>query len=141
VSAQLFQVPVRSPDQTGEKGGEKKMDHSIVHIEISTTDLPKAQKFYSQLFNWKITAWEGTSDYLMFETGKEPGGGIQKVDRVNPGDGVLIYVLVEDIEKTLSKAKELGGKIVKEKTEIPNVGWFGLLSDLDGNTIGIFKGK
>jgi len=117
------------------------MDHPIVHIEISTTDLPKAQKFYSQLFNWKITVWEGTSDYLMFETGKEPGGGIQKVDRVNPGDGVLIYVLVEDIEKTLSKAKELGGKIVKEKTEIPNVGWFGLLSDLDGNTIGIFKGK
>jgi hypothetical protein len=117
------------------------MDNSIVHIEISTKDLPKAQKFYSQLFNWKITGWEGSSDYLMFETGKEPGGGIQKVDKVRPGDGVLIYVQVEDIEKTLSKAKELGGKIVKEKTEIPNVGWFGLLSDLDGNTIGIFKGK
>ena len=31
-------------------------------------------------------------------------------------------VLVEDIEKTLNKAKELGGKIVKENTEIPNVG-------------------
>ena len=117
------------------------MDHPIVHIEISTTDLKKAEKFYSQLFNWKITGWEGSSDYLMFETGKEPGGGIQKVDKVNPGDGVLIYVMVDDIEKTLSKAKELGGKIVKEKTEIPNVGWFGLLSDLDGNTIGIFKGK
>jgi len=117
------------------------MDNSIVHIEILSKDLPKAQKFYSQLFNWKITGWEGSSDYLMFETGKEPGGGIQKVDKVNPGDGVLIYILVEDIEKTLCKAKELGGKIVKEKTEIPNVGWFGLLSDLDGNTIGVFKGK
>lgn len=117
------------------------MDYPIVHIEISSTDLSKAQRFYSQLFNWKITGWEGSSDYLMFETGKEPGGGIQKVDKVNPGDGVLIYVLVEDIEKTLQKAKELGGKIVKEKTEIPNVGWFGLLADLDGNTIGVFKGK
>jgi predicted enzyme related to lactoylglutathione lyase len=117
------------------------MDHPIVHIEISSTDLTKAQKFYSQLFNWKITAWGGSSDYLMFETGKEPGGGIQKVDKVRPGDGVLIYVMVEDIEKTLSKAKELGGKIVKEKTEIPNVGWFGLLTDLDGNTIGVFKAK
>jgi len=117
------------------------MDNSIVHIEISTTDLSKAQKFYSQLLNWKITGWEGSSDYLMFETGKEPGGGIQKVDKVRPDDGVLIYILVEDIEKTLNKAKELGGKIVKEKTEIPQVGWFGLFADLGGNTIGVFKGK
>jgi len=117
------------------------MDHPVVHIEISTIDLSKAQKFYSQLFNWKITAWGGSSDYLMFETGKEPGGGIQKVDKVRPGDGVLIYVLVEDIEKTLNKAKELGGKIVKGNTEIPKVGWFGLLTDLDGNTIGVFKPK
>ena len=54
---------------------------------------------------------------------------------------MLIYVMVEDIEQTLSKAKELGGKIVKENTEIPKVGWFGLLSDLDGNTIGVFKPK
>jgi len=117
------------------------MDHPIVHIEISTTDLAKAQKFYSQLFNWKITAWGGSSNYLMFETGKEPGGGIQKVDKVRPGDGVLIYVLVEDIEKTLDKAKELGGKITKGNTEIPNVGWFALLTDLDGNIIGVFKAK
>jgi predicted enzyme related to lactoylglutathione lyase len=117
------------------------MENSICHIEISTTDLKKAEKFYSELFSWKVTAWEGSSDYLMFDTGKEPGGGIMIVDKVNPGDGVLIYVLVEDIEKTLNKAKSLGGKIIKEKTEISSIGWFGLLADLDGNVIGIFKSR
>jgi len=117
------------------------MENSICHIEISTTDLKKAEKFYSELFSWKILKAEGFTNYLTFETGKEPGGGIQKVDKVNPGDGILLYVQVEEIEKYLNKAKELGGEIIKEKTEIPNIGWFGLLSDLDGNTIGVFKGK
>jgi len=48
---------------------------------------------------------------------------------------------VDDVDATISKAKNLGGKIIKEKTEIPNIGWFGLFSDLDGNVIGVFKGK
>jgi hypothetical protein len=117
------------------------MEHSICHIEIMATDLAKAQKFYSELFGWKITAWKGSPDYLMFDTGKEPGGGIMRAEKVNPGDGILLYVYVEDIEKYLNKARQLGGKIVKEKAEIPNVGWFGLFSDLDGNVIGLFKDK
>jgi predicted enzyme related to lactoylglutathione lyase len=117
------------------------MDNSICHIEISTTDLKKAEKFYSELFSWKIKKAENFPDYLVFDTGKEPSGGIQKVNKVNPGDGVLIYVLVEDIDKTLNKAKSLGGKTIKEKTEISSIGWFGLLADLDGNTIGLFKSR
>jgi len=116
------------------------MANTICHIEIATTDLKKAEGFYGRLFDWKLKPWD-SPDYLMFETGKEPGGGLMKVDQVKPGEGVLIYVMVDDVDQTLAKAKELGGNIVKEKTEIPNVGWFGLLSDVDGNTIGVFKGK
>ena len=48
---------------------------------------------------------------------------------------------VEDINAMLKKAEKLGCSKVKEKTEIPNVGWFGLFTDLDGNTIGLFTPK
>ncbi len=41
----------------------------------------------------------------------------------------------------LEKAEELGGKKVSGKTEIPNVGCFGLFTALDGNTIGLFTPK
>jgi predicted enzyme related to lactoylglutathione lyase len=118
------------------------MDHSICHIEIPTTDLTKAAKFYQELFGWKIEMWQG-SDYATFDTGKEPGGGIMKVDKVSPpiGMGLTFYVLVESIEDTLSQAEKLGGKLVKEKTAVGDMGWFGLFSDLDGNVIGIWKVK
>lgn len=65
---------------------------------------------------------------------------LDKVEKVIPG-GIIFYVAVEDIPKTLNKAEELGAKTVKGKTEIPNVGWFGSFSDLDGNIIGVFTAK
>ncbi len=57
-----------------------------------------------------------------------------------PG-GIVFYVAVEDIPKTLKKAEKLGAETVKEKTEIPGMGWFGLFSDPDGNIIGVFTPK
>ena len=117
------------------------MTNHFCHIEISSTDLKGAEEFYGKLFSWKIKPAEDFPGYSVFETGKDPGGGLQKVDKVNPGEGVLVYVQVDDVDATLSKAKELGGTIVKEKTEIPQIGWFGLLKDLDGNPLGVFQGK
>ncbi len=117
------------------------MPNPFCHIEIYTTDLKRAGEFYSRLFEWKISPWGESQNYSMIDTGKEPGGGLMKVDNVEPGEGVIVHVQVEDLERTLSAANQLGGKIVKEKTEIPNVGWFGLFTDLDGNIIGLFQGK
>ncbi|MCK4428654.1 MAG: VOC family protein [candidate division Zixibacteria bacterium] len=118
------------------------MNHSICHIEIPTTDMEKATKFYEGLFGWKIKMEPG-SDYAFFDTGTEPGGGIMKTDKVSQptGMGLTFYVLVDSIEDTLSKAEKLGGKLVKEKTAVGDMGWFGLFSDLDGNVIGIWKSK
>jgi hypothetical protein len=62
----------------------------------------------------------------VFETGKDPGAGLMKVYQVKPGEGVIIYVVLEDLDQTLAEAEDLGAKIVKEKTEIPNVGWYAL---------------
>jgi len=49
--------------------------------------------------------------------------------------------LVDDIDTMLEKAVKLGAKKVKEKTEIPNIGWYSLFTDLDDNTIGLFTQK
>ena len=116
------------------------MPNTICHVEIAATDLKKAEGFYGKLFDWKLKPSDFPG-YTMFETEKEPGGGLTKVDQVKPGEGVLIYVMVDDVDKTLNRVKELGGGIAKGKTEIPNIGWFGLFSDLDGNIIGVFQGK
>ena len=117
------------------------MPHTICHVEIPTTDVKKSGEFYKKLFGWEINYGWGP-DYATFSTGEGQmsGGGLERKDQFTPGN-VIIYVLVDDIEAMLGKALDLGAKKVKEKTEIPNVGWFGLFNDLDGNTIGLFTSK
>jgi predicted enzyme related to lactoylglutathione lyase len=36
------------------------------------------------------------------------------------------------------KAKSLGGTIVREKTEIPGIGWFGIFKDPTGNNLAVY---
>jgi len=35
----------------------------------------------------------------------------------------------------------LGGKILRSKTEIPGIGWFGIFKDPTGNSIALFTSK
>ena len=118
------------------------MAHHICHVEIPTTDFEKAKVFYSNLFGWKVNMMPDMN-YAAFQTGAEPGGGFNKVDKVTSlgEEGVLIYVSVDEIQQTLAKVTELGGNIVKEKTEIPEIGWYALFVDPEGNVIGIFESK
>jgi len=118
----------------------KNMSHTLCHLEIPTTDVKKSGEFYKKLFDWKIDYSWG-KDYAIFSTGQgKLGGALDRKDKITPGN-IIIYILVDDINATLEKAVKLGAKKVKEKTEIPNVGWFGLFTDLDGNTIGVFTPK
>ena len=117
------------------------MPHTICHLEIPTTDLKRSGEFYRKLFGWEIDYGWG-EDYATFNTGEGvlSGGGLDRKDKIIPGN-ITIYIQVDDINEMLEKAVKLGAKRVKEKTEIQNVGWFGLFTDLDGNTIGLFTPK
>lgn len=118
------------------------MFHTICHLEIPTTDVKKSGEFYKKLFSWKIDYGWG-KDYAMFNTeeGVLSGGGLDSSEEMRSLGNIIIYIQVDDINAMLEKAVKLGAKKVKEKTEIPNVGWYGLFTDLDGNTIGLFTSK
>ncbi len=112
-------------------------NHPIVHIEISSKDREASGKFYSGLFDWKVTQIP-EMQYATFETGPgSVGGGFNPVRDDYPAGTVTFYVETDDIEATLAKAQALGGKILGHKTEIQGVGWFGVFSDPTGNMIGL----
>jgi predicted enzyme related to lactoylglutathione lyase len=124
------------------------MDHTICHFEISAEDIESLKKFYSQLFGWKIDKMEGM-DYWNVQTvpadekgyPKGPGvnGGMLK--KRDPEHKFIYYVLVESIDEYGKKIEELGGRIIVEKTEVPNIGWWAIASDPESNYFGIFEEK
>ena len=60
---------------------------NVVHFEIPADDVARAQKFYSELFGWKIEKFTGPCpmDYWMIMTGKEEGQMASRADDETPG--------------------------------------------------------
>ena len=113
---------------------------NIVHIEIPAVDVEKAGSFYHNLFGWELQPIP-EMNYTMWDAGFGSQGGFNPVDdEFKPGD-VLIYVASEDIEADLKNAEKLGGKIVRQKPEIPQTGWYGIFKDPTGNMIGLYTSQ
>ncbi len=117
------------------------MGKPVVHFEVIGRDGAKLQKFYSQLFDWKIDA-NNPMNYGMVDTGAKQGipGGIGGAGAGNEPYGVTVYVQVDDLQAYLNKAEKLGAKTVMPPTEIPGSVTFAQLRDPEGHLIGLLKG-
>ena len=114
------------------------MPNPVVHFEIPSSNAKNLNNYYAKLFGWHINA-DNEMGYGLVEThaGKGIDGGIspQMGDEPNM---VLFYVETDDLQASLDKAVELGGKIMMSVTEVPMV-TFALFSDPEGNVIGLVK--
>ena len=113
---------------------------NIVHIEIPSSDLEKSGKFYNALFGWKVTPIP-EMNYATWEPEESPGGGFSPIDENTKAGEILIHVASDDIEADLARAQSLGASIVRTKTEIPNIGWWGVFKDPMGNAIALYTSK
>jgi predicted enzyme related to lactoylglutathione lyase len=116
------------------------MGQPIVHFEIMGKDAVKLQKFYAELFDWKIGephADMGFYGLIDKESSGLPGGIGQEPDGPTR---VTIYVQVPDLQATLDQAVAKGGKVVMQPMDIPGIVTMALFADPDGNVIGIIKG-
>lgn len=111
----------------------------VTHFDIAADDPARAKKFYEKTFDWKIDKWEGPMDYWTVNTGKGEGidGGIAK--RENKDEHVLDTIEVPSVDEYTTKVKDNGGKIVRDKTAIPGVGYMATFSDPEGNTFGLME--
>jgi hypothetical protein len=102
-------------------------------FEIGGKDGAKTQKWYSDLFGWKVDA-NNPMQYGMVPAPEGAiGGGIYGDDT----PGVRFYVNVEDLNATLKKAGELGGKTIQEPVDVPGGPTMAHFADPVGNMIGL----
>lgn len=112
---------------------------NVVHVEIPAANVEAAGKFYQELLGWKIQH-DDAMNYSMWEAGDGSGGGFPQVSTDNPVGQVLVYIDSDDIDADLKKVQKLGGTVVRSKTEIPNIGWFGIFKDPTGNVLALYTG-
>jgi predicted enzyme related to lactoylglutathione lyase len=114
-------------------------------FECGSKHKAKSKAFYTQLFGWESTETsmpENSGTYTLFETGGEPIAGLYELVGPrfeNMPSHWATYVAVEDVDDTLRRAESLGGQVMLEGMDIPNVGRIGFLQDPTGAMIGVAR--
>lgn len=124
----------------------------VVHFEVQANDVERAKEFYEKAFGWKINmamskAKGEIMDYWIIMTGEkgEPGinGGLYERP-MSEADGERYYLFdctieVENIDEAIKAVKDAGGTITREKSELPEVGWFASAKDTEGNRFSLMQ--
>lgn len=120
----------------------------VTHFEIPYKDKDAMQKFYEDVFGWKITKlpdmdyhWATTTEsdsetWMPKKIGVINGGMREKHA---PEDGLVIVMSVKSIDDSLKKVEELGGRIVFPKFEVGKHGLYAQIADVEGNVLGLWQ--
>lgn len=132
--------------QAGDHKGAQLVNEpgGLIWSELRTRDTASSQSFYSDVFGWGATPFEGMDRYTVWTLGgsdaQENGiGGMLDMREMFPAevpphwDSVFA---VEDVDAAAAKAKELGGSVTVEPMDMA-VGRFAGLMDPAGGVFSV----
>jgi predicted enzyme related to lactoylglutathione lyase len=109
----------------------------ICYLEIPSINIGESAAFYNTIFGWK-TRTDNQGD-IAFDDGVGQVSGMWVLGR-EPSDevGMLVYIMVFDIAKTLELILAQGGKMVQPiGMDAPEV--TARFSDPSGNVLGLYS--
>lgn len=118
------------------------MENVINWFEIPATDIGRAIAFYNAILGTDIRETEmfGTRMGFFPTDGKNVSGAIVQGEDYAPStDGVLAYLNGgKDLQEVLDRVAGNNGKIIVPKTQIsPDMGYFGIFIDTEGNKMAV----
>ena len=114
------------------------MASPLRHINILANDVPRAKRFYENVFGWTFRSW-GPPDFFLIENagiGAALHGGR---DTAHDIVAVEATMAVDDLEATRAAIESAGGKIVGGPYPIPTVGTLIHFEDTEGNFAGAMR--
>ncbi len=122
----------------------------VVHFEMPYDNRERLAKFYESAFGWRIRMLgEDMGNYVLATTTetdesgpKRPGainGGFYPKSPERPAQHPSVVIAVEDVEESMKKVAEGGGKILGEPMDIPGVGRYVSFIDTEGNRVSMLQ--
>jgi uncharacterized protein len=109
--------------------------------ELMTPDAAESAKFYCGLFGWVHEVVDmGGTNYTIFKVGEDSIAGMAALSPKSEGtpEGWTNYVTVENLESSIAKACQLGGKTLKDITPL-QIGRFAIVQDPLGAVVGLWQ--
>jgi uncharacterized protein len=102
-------------------------------VDLTTTDLATARRFYGALFAWDVRETEG---YAFFLKDGAVAAGLTELQPVQAQAGMppswSVYVAVDDADAMCARAEELGGTVHTEPYAIEDQGRMAVVGDPQG---------
>jgi len=112
-------------------------DGKICYIEMPATDIARSADFYSRVFAWK-TRKRGDGSTAFDDTVRQVSGTWRTDRSPSAGPGLLIYIMVDDINVTIDLIKQHGGEIVQAVgADAPEI--TARFRDPGGNVLGLYQ--
>ncbi|MBK7808609.1 MAG: VOC family protein [Saprospiraceae bacterium] len=118
------------------------MQNLINWFEIPATNFNRAVSFYKAILDLKIEEAEMFGSKMGFfpTDGKNVSGAIVQGEDYKPStDGVVAYLNGgNDLQDILTKVENNKGQVIVPKTQIsPEMGYFGMFIDTEGNKMAV----
>lgn len=122
------------------------MNNAISWFEIGTKDLDRAQKFYEEILQIKMNAFDLPNIKMRMFPIEDPKTGIggALVDsggfhKPSGTDGPLLYLNANpDVQLVLDRVENAGGQILVQKTPVSDdFGFIGVIIDSEGNRVAL----
>ena len=115
------------------------MTRPVVAFQIRGKDPQRLAEFYRELFGWDIGA---ANPMGIMSIPPGIGGPVEGVGGHILGaeaPGVSIFVQVLDLNETLRKAEDMGGRAVVKPFDVPGGPTIAQMADPEGNLVGLVK--
>ncbi|CAH0530426.1 VOC family protein [Vibrio hippocampi] len=117
----------------------------VAWFEIYVDDMPRAKAFYEAVFEVQLEAIATPNDTELemwgFPSSMDhygAAGALAKMTNVSAGgNSTLVYFACQDCAVQQARAKVQGGEIHNPKMSIGEHGFISLVSDTEGNMIGL----
>jgi hypothetical protein len=123
----------------------------VVHFELPSEDKKRMAEFYTNAFGWKTQMLgPDMGEYVLVTTSesdengrpKIPGainGGFYGKSADMPAQYPSVVIGVGDLEESMEKVAQAGGRVLGEPMEIPGYGRYVSFIDTEGNRLSIIQ--
>ena len=122
----------------------------VVHFEMPYEDAERLVRFYSSAFGWQTQALGAEmGDYVLATTAQSVQGRPSTPGTINggffprkadwPDQHPSVVIAVADIDASMRKVTQGGGKVLGEPMQIPGVGRYVSFVDTEGNRVSMLQ--
>ena len=123
------------------------MSNPVVWFEIGVSDLERAKKFYSDVFQIDMQFVDmPDSPMYMMGSGAEGTAGaggalVKSADNIPSATGTMVYFYCDDVAIEAARVEAAGGQLILPKMSLGEFGFMAQFIDTEGNKIGMHSMK